>query len=82
MSYCDSNRKMFLIDAIRYELNCRKQERYAELARRIADCAKSADLEFVNPLFEGDTPPLDYPHLARSFEYALMWDARAYGVNR
>lgn len=75
-----SNRKMFLISAVRFELRNRMIDRYAEMGARIEKEKLYDDFIFENPLLPNDYPAAPLPELKDSMEYARMWDKKAQGV--
>jgi len=81
MSAYNSNRKMFLRDAVKYELRRRLLGRYEELALRIDMSYRDENYIFVDPLFSGDAPAPDLPYLANSMKHARRWDLLAHGEN-
>lgn len=80
MTICNSNRKMFLRDAVTYELRTRMIARYEEMGARIERAQKDASYTFVDPLFNGDYPSLPLPYLANSMKHAIMWDLKQQSI--
>ena len=76
MKVYSSNRKMFIRDAISFELVSRKMKRFEELGRRIEQQRVDRNYIFVNPLLPNDSLPIPLYHLSNSMIHARDWDIK------